>query len=231
MIHISTFTTPDCLPASHASWIPSRCPFWVYFELWGSRAQPVPCQAPPAHLSSMQEGQWFQTPIPCRQSQFRTGYSHALVCPEFLRADTYGFKKHGLSRLLSSLPLVADKMPNALPGNTVSWCLGEMLCTFPPASPQGCCSNVSGIRVRMGQWGSSGFASPPHEPPKPCTMARLPSGHPIQSSPPLQAGARMRNNVWKTRWRACIFLPALQEFSACINRDMGDASRADRDCK
>lgn len=182
--------------------------------------QPVPCQAPPPTWAPCREGQWFQTLIPCRQSQFRTGSSHAPVCPELVRAgtSTYGFKKHGTSGLLSSFLLWQIKCQMLCLG-TVSWCWGWDALIYPPHAPQGCCSNVSGIRVRMGQWGSSGFASSPQEPPKPCTMARLPSGHPIQSSSPLQAGARMRNNVWKTRWRACIFLPTLQEFSACINRE------------
>lgn len=119
--HTQLLTSLPCI--LNSSWVLFLGLFWIVgvsgaaCPLLG-RTQPTwaPCR----------EGQWFHTLILCRPSQFRAGYSHTPVCPELVRADTStdGSKKHGISRLLSSLPLVTDNMPNALPGNVVSWCLG-----------------------------------------------------------------------------------------------------------
>lgn len=59
--------------------------FWI---VGGLRCSLSPAKHPQPTWAPGRDGQWFQTLIPCRQSQFRTGYSHAPVCPELVRADT-----------------------------------------------------------------------------------------------------------------------------------------------
>lgn len=152
--HTWLLTTLPCILNSFQ--VPFLGLFWIF---GGLRCSLSPAKHPQPTWAPCREGQWFQSLIPYRQSQFRTGYSHAPVCPELVRADssTYGFKKHGISRLLSSFPLWQIKCQMLCLGTqwVDSWC--EMLCAYPPCAPQGCCCSMSGIRVRMRQWG---FPSP-----------------------------------------------------------------------
>lgn len=110
--------------------------------------------------------------------------------PELGKAhiSAYGFKKRSNSGLLSKVSPVTGENSNALPGNMVSWCLGGHAVYSPalcsPSILQQCWWDQGRDEMMRLLWVCSPSASASGHCCPPATQL---------SSPPLQAGARVRN--------------------------------------
>lgn len=177
----------------------------------GASGEACPCQA----LGCRQERAMISDPH-FSQAESAQDRLQPNACISIIREGTYRFKNTASAGC--SLNFTRGEKWNALPGKLMSWCLGWNA-LYPPAL----CSPSMLQQHRLDQ-----SKDETRRLPQVCSLStssldprkatRLPTSHPVQltSSPGWYQGEK----CWLVdQIESCIFLSALQEIAACINRE------------